>query len=186
MQQYHRTIITLCAIIAMSLSLGCGSKSDPSSGASGDSGGTGGGKKGHVHNHPDEGIHGGPIAEWGKEEFHPELILDTEKKRATVYILDGEVKKQVPIDAQTITLVLKANKPPTTIQLKAQPDEDDPAGKSSRFVGTHEQFGSKLDVEQIHVIGKVKDKPYQGAFHDHSDEQNPPPSDNIKSEKVKP
>ena len=40
------------------------------------------------HDHPDKGPHGGPLLEWGAEEYHVEYVFDRDKKQATVYILD--------------------------------------------------------------------------------------------------
>ena len=163
------TIATLTTL----LSLGCSSK--PTSD-------TGNGSKkngGHHHDHPEKGPHGGPLAEWGDEEYHPELVLDAEKKTATVYVLDGEVKNVVPIEATTIKLTLKSENPPVTIELRAEPQKDDPAGKASRFSATNEKFGSELDPEKIVASGKVKGKPYQGNFHVHDED---PPEDEIKTQ----
>src|SRR5687767_13476253 len=63
-------------------------------------------KKGHAHEHPDEGPHGGALAEWGDEKYHAEFTVDHGKKQATVYILDGSAKKAAPIEAKEITLTL--------------------------------------------------------------------------------
>lgn len=161
------------AVLTALLSLGCSSR------PTGDAGGDSKKKGGHHHDHPEKGPHGGPLAEWGDEEYHPELVLDAEKKTATVYILDGEVKKAVPIEATSIKLTLKIESPPVTIELKAEPQKDDPAGKASRFSATHEKFGSKLDPEKIVASGKVKGKPYQGSFHVHDED---PPEDEFKTQ----
>lgn len=163
--------MTIAVLTAM-LSMGCSSK------PTGDAGG-GSKKKEDVHNHPEKGPHGGPLAEWGDEEYHAELVLNTENKQATVYVLDGEVKKAVPIEAKSIKLTLKSESPPVTIELKAEPQKDDPAGKASRFSAIHEKLGSKLDPEKIVASGKVKGKPYQGNFHVHDED---PPEDEFKTQ----
>lgn len=114
------------------------------------------------HAHPDKGLHGGVLVEWGEEEYHPEVLFDRAKKEATVNIHDGEVKKLVPIKADSITLTLM-EEPPVTIQLKAQPREGEPTGTSSRFVGTHEKLGQAGKFAGK-VEGKIGDTPYHGTF----------------------
>lgn len=153
-----RSLICSCLFgLVLVLLTGCPSEVPPPS-------------KKKVHSHPDKGIHGGPIAEWGEEEYHPELVLDKEKKTATVYILDGEVEKLVPIEAKIIKLTLKSESPVVTVELKAEPQKDEPAGKSSKFVATHEKFGTDLDPDMIVVSGKIGDKEYEKEFKHHEDE----------------
>lgn len=156
MMKIHLVKGTLVAMLIALFSLGC-SPSTSSNGASN--------KGKEEHEHPEKGPHGGPLAEWGDEEFHVELVLSTENKQATVYVLDGHAEKAVPIEAETVTLILKSEEPPVQVELKAEPQEGDPAGKASKFVGTHEKLGAKLDPEKIVASGKVKGKPYQGHFH---------------------
>lgn len=115
------------------------------------------------HAHPTEGPHGGALIEWGDEEYHLEFTVDHAKKEATVYVLDGEVKKAAPIKAESLTLVVKNVTPPATITLKAAPEKDDPAGSSSRFAGTHDALGKVMEF-QGEVSGKVGDTPYSGEF----------------------
>ncbi|MBI3410419.1 MAG: hypothetical protein HY040_18935 [Planctomycetes bacterium] len=128
-------------------------------------------KNGHKHDHPHEGPHEGALAEWGNEEYHAEFTVDHEKKQATVYILDGEVKKAAPIPVESITLTLTNVKPTVQITLKADPDKGDPKGSSSRFVGVHETLGVEMDFKG-QISAKFGDRPpYSGDFdekaHDH-------------------
>src|SRR5829696_9292877 len=55
------------------------------------------------HDHGAEGPHGGALAEWGEEEYHPEFTVDHATQEATVYVLDGSAKKAAPIDAKELT-----------------------------------------------------------------------------------
>jgi hypothetical protein len=128
-----------------------------------------------VHDHPDEGPHGGALAEWGDEEYHAEFTVDHKEKKATVYILDGEVKNPVPIEAESITLTISNVTPPATITLKADPQKDDPKGKASRFSGTHDSLGEEKAFKGT-IQGKIGDKPYEDDFeekaHDPRDRKN--------------
>jgi hypothetical protein len=110
----------------------------------------------HAHDeHPEKGPHGGPLAEWGEEEFHAEFTRDPDKKQVTVYILDGKVEKAAPIKAETIKLTLTSETPPVDIELKASPEKGE-EGKSSRFVGTHDKLGQKAKLKGIIVGPKYK------------------------------
>src|SRR2546425_656259 len=84
--------------------------------------------------------HGGETPEGGLYEgadhkFHARLKLDQDKQQATVWILDGKAKKQVPIKAKTIAVLIKGADP---IPLKALPEKG--AEMASRFAGKHERF----------------------------------------------
>src|SRR5436190_17809198 len=77
--------------------------------------------------HGEVGPHKGAIAEWDEsDETHAEYTVDHKAKEATVYILDGEIKKAKPIAAKEITVTLKD--PPVTFKLVAVPDKGDAAG----------------------------------------------------------
>jgi hypothetical protein len=121
---------------------------------------------GRKHDHGAEGPHGGAIAEWGEEEYHPEFTVDHATQEATVYVLDGSAKKAAPIDAKELTLTLKLS-PPVTVALAAKPQEGDPAGKSSRFVGRHQEFGKDQEFAGT-ISGQVGGKPYSGDFKEES------------------
>lgn len=127
-------------------------------------------RRGAAHDHPDHGPHGGALVEWGEEDYHPEFTVDHAKKQATVYILDRNAKKASPIATETITLTLTHRTPPVQVTLKADPQEGDPAGSASRFVGTHEELATEMEFKG-EISGKVGDKPYAGTFaekpHDH-------------------
>jgi hypothetical protein len=117
------------------------------------------------HDHGTEGPHGGPLAEWGDEEYHAEFTVDHKSQEATVYVLDGQsAKKAVPIDAKEIILTLNV-KPPVTITLAAKPQDGDPAGKSSRFVGTHAVLGQEQEFSG-RVSAQFGGKPYDGEFEE--------------------
>jgi hypothetical protein len=117
-----------------------------------------------VETHPDRGPHGGPLAEWGEEEYHVEFTADRGKKEVAVFILDGSARKPAAIKAKTVTLTMKKEKPPVQVKLTADPQKDDAPDTASRFVGTHEKFAEELDPDEIDVSAEVNSKPYEGTF----------------------
>ncbi len=131
---------------------------------------------GHSHDHGVEGHshgagpHGGTLADWGGGKFHVEFTVDHDKKEATVYIFGTDEKTAVPIDASEITLTIKD--PSFTTTLAASPQDGDPEGKASRFIGNHDSLGVVQEYEGS-MSGVVDDTPYSGNFkeeaehHDH-------------------
>lgn len=113
---------------------------------------------GHAHR---AGPHDGTIADWGGGKFHVEFTVDHEKQQATVYILGADEKTPTPIDASEIDISIVD--PMMQFTLLAAPEESDPPGKASRFVGEHE----KLAVVQEYagtISGVVDGTPYSGDF----------------------
>lgn len=119
--------------------------------------------KGHEHDHAEEGPHGGALAEWGGGKLHAEFTVDPKKSEATVYILDEQVKKPAAIDAETILLTLKNVSPVAHVTLKAAPQDGDPKGKASRFVGTDPALAKEMEFTG-EISGKANGKSYAGPF----------------------
>ncbi len=115
-----------------------------------------------AHDHGAAGPSGGVLATWGSEEFHAEFVVDHPTGEATVYILDGTAKKVAPIDAKTVTLSLKET-PPVTVTLDSKPQDGDPVGKSSRFVGRHDVLKTVKEFSGS-ISGKAGGKNYTGDF----------------------
>jgi hypothetical protein len=113
------------------------------------------------HDHADEGPHGGDLAQWGDEEYHLEFTVDHAQRQATVYVYDGNVKRATPIPVQALALTLK--RPAVTMSLEARPQDGDPAGTASRFVGTHAALAKDQEFEGA-ISGQVGGKPYSGDF----------------------
>ena len=114
------------------------------------------------------GPHGGTVIEFGK--WHGEFCVDHARQEATVYILSGNLKRPVAFAADKLTLSLK--EPKLQIELKAAPQEADPAGKASRFVGTHPALGKEQEFAGT-VSGVVDGKPYLGDFEEKPDADHP-------------
>ncbi|MFO0850756.1 MAG: hypothetical protein U0871_19700 [Gemmataceae bacterium] len=113
------------------------------------------------------GPHKGPVAEWGEEEYHLEVVADAKTGDVTVYVYgnhsDLHKGTAKAIEAKTITLSLKTTDTPTTVKLEAKPAKGDPEGKSSVFVAKNDAF--KTDKKLVGTIsGKLGTKPYSGDF----------------------
>lgn len=124
----------------------------------------------HVHadgtEHAPHGGHGagpheGTVADWGGGKFHVEFTVDHDKQEGTVYILGSDEKSPVPIDAESIDLSI--NDPVMQVTLKAAPQDSDPAGKASRFIGNHEKLGVVQEYAGT-IAGVIEGTPYSGDF----------------------
>jgi hypothetical protein len=113
------------------------------------------------------GPHKGPVAEWGEEEYHLEVVADAKTGDVIVYVYGdhGALHKGTakPIAAKTITLSLKTTSPATTIKLEAKPAKGDAEGSSSMFVGKSDAFKSEKKLVGT-ISGKLGTKPYTGEF----------------------
>lgn len=115
-----------------------------------------------AHEHPTVGPSGGVVVEWGEEEYHLEFLADRTAGEATVYVLDGTAKKVTAVGAKSLTLSLEGT-PPVTVTLEPKPQEGDPAGKSSRFVGKSDAL-KKEGLFSGSLSGEVGGKNYTGDF----------------------
>jgi hypothetical protein len=101
--------------------------------------------------HAELGPHKGALIELGEEEYHAELVNDEKTHTATIYLLDGAVKENVPIPAKDISISLKHDGKTETFKLKAVPQKTDPAGLSSMF--------SLKDRELVHDLRRKSSDP---------------------------
>jgi hypothetical protein len=121
----------------------------------------------HAHG---EGPHGGTLADWGGGKYHVEFTVDHGKKEAAVYVLGLDEKTAAPIAAKDSQLLLTINQPAFEVTLKAAPQPGEPAGSSSKFVGTHENLGTEQTYAGT-ITAEVDGTPFAGDFneepHDH-------------------
>jgi len=124
----------------------------------------------HVHG---AGPHGGAVGDWGGGKLHFEFKPNHDTKEATVWILGSDEKTATPIKAKDgkIQVSIKGVKTKETfdIVLKADPQKEDPAGKSSRFVGKHDKLAMEQDFEGT-VSGEDDGTPYVGDFKEAPEE----------------
>jgi len=110
---------------------------------------------------PDEGKppHGGALfAPKGQHTYHLELTKEMGKP-AHLYVLDGKVKKYVPITAKTIEMEVKGDKP-LKIEFKAEPQEGETKDASSRFTAPAGKVPDNLDLSKVEIHAEIKDKQY--------------------------
>ena len=84
------------------------------------------------HSHAAHGPHGGHIIELGQEEYHAEWTHDEEGK-VTIYLLDSEMKKDVPIAADHVTIDVKIGTKTSTFNLAAVDPMGGDMPKASKF-----------------------------------------------------
>ena len=120
----------------------------------------------HAHEHGDP-PHGGTLIELGDEEYHAELVQDKAAGTVTVYILDSHVENPVPIAAEEITISAKSQ----SFALKAEPQEGEPQGQSSRFVSRDQALNDLIAGDDVHakLILKIGENPYNGDIVIHRD-----------------
>jgi len=116
-------------------------------------------EKDHEHG---AGPHGGAIGEFGGK-YHYEFTVNHKTQEATIYILGGDAKKAAPIKADVLSLSIF--KPMFRVDLKPVPQEGDPKGTSSRFVGKHEKLGVEQEFAG-ELSGDVDGKTLSGEFEE--------------------
>ncbi|QDT16682.1 hypothetical protein [Alienimonas californiensis] len=118
------------------------------------------------------GPHDGTVTDWGGGAYHPEFLVDHDKQQATVYLHGPDEKTPAPIAAESIRLTIV--EPEIDVELAADPQEGDPEGKASRFVGTDPGLGVVREYEGT-ISGLIDGTPYTGDFkevaHGHSEEE---------------
>ncbi len=120
----------------------------------------------HGHDHPHShgaGPHDGTLADWGGGKYHVEFTVNHDQQEATVYILGGDEKTPAPIQAAEIQLSI--TEPALQVALKAVPQEGDPQGSASRFVGNHAGLGVVREYAGT-ITGVIEGTPYSGDFHE--------------------
>jgi hypothetical protein len=128
-----------------------------------------GGEHAHDHSHA-HGPHGGHIVEIGEEEYHAEW-LHAEDGTVTVYVLDKEMKNEVPIAAETITIDLKIGETPKSFTLEAVQRSEGDMPKTAKFEVTDKGLVEVLKGLGGSVTATLKldidGKPYTAAItHD--------------------
>jgi hypothetical protein len=118
------------------------------------------------------GPHGGTVADWGGGKYHVEFTVDHGKQEATVYILGSDEKTPAPIKAADGQLLLTIKEPSFQVPLKAAPQQGDPKGTASRFVGKHEKLGKEQEFAGT-ISGEADGTPYAGDFQE--EPEGPPP-----------
>jgi hypothetical protein len=150
--------MTLLLILAL---VGCSSQSAPPTAEA----------EHDEHAHESGGPHGGAIIELG--EYHAELVHDDAAGTVTVYVLDGALAKNVPVDAKEATINITREGGGKQFSLSASPVEGELEGWSSRFVSSDPELGKELDhpgAAAVFVVS-INGKQHRGfVAHDHDHE----------------
>jgi hypothetical protein len=99
---------------------------------------------GHDHSHA-HGPHDGHIVEIGEEEYHAEYTHDGQGK-ITVYVLDKDLKKEVPIAAEKIVIETKIGKATNSFELMAVNPTEGDMPMASQFEITDVQLEEVLKI----------------------------------------
>ena len=160
MQTNKLKLTSLAVVCVLAIATGCNNSQEPAGPSEKPPAGEDAEhKEGHAGH--GTGPHDGTVADWGGGKYHVEFTVNHNKKEATVYILGDDEKTPVAIQAAEIHLAIK--KPALQTALKAAPQEGDPEGKASRFVGNHESLGVVMEYEGT-ISGEVDGTPYSGNF----------------------
>lgn len=172
MQKTIRTFVTLAALSA--LLTGCNqSAPPPSAPASSPKPKVESAARTEPHGAHGAGPHDGAVADWGGGKYHVEFTVDHDKQEATIYVLGSDEKTPAPVKAADGKLMLTIADPAMEVELDAVPQDGDPDGTSSRFVGKHENLGHVQEFAGT-ISGEVEGTPYTGDFKEE------PPSDEKK------
>lgn len=123
----------------------------------------------HDHDHPSTGPHGGDLVELGNEQYHAEILHED---KALVYVLDGSAKSAAPIAASELVINVAHDGKSEQFRLAADPDAQDPEGKSSRFSSDDGELLSDLKSgdARVELVVDIDGKQYRGKLehsHDH-------------------
>jgi hypothetical protein len=115
----------------------------------------------HDHSAHEVGPHDGTMTVWGGGKYHAEFTVDHDTREATVYLIGSDEKSPAPIKADKVLLNIK--QPTFQVELSAKPLDGESNGRSSRFVGFHENLGVVQEFAG-RISGEVDGKPYSGDF----------------------
>jgi len=184
--------LSLISGVTLSLLIGCGGSDDFQEFNPGDIKPADPGAHDHHHHHGEDhkAPHGGTLVALGDHQYHAEIVWDETAKTITVYVLDGEAEKAVPISAGEISLATGTGDKAEKHTFAAQPEEGDGEGKSSRFVSTdkalfetfHDNDSATGQID-LSIDGKSFAVPVVHQEHDHHDHEHDKHDDHKHGEK---
>jgi hypothetical protein len=154
----YRLFPTLGLLTCVFLTVGCGNREEEKPAADTAASSTAADDGGHSHG---SGPHGGAVSDWGGGAYHVEFTVNHDEKQSTVYVLGSDGKTPAPVASSKISL--RIDEPAFDMQLTAEPLDGEPAGTSSRFVGTHDNLGVVREFSGS-ITGEVDGTPYVGDF----------------------
>jgi hypothetical protein len=128
----------------------------------------------HDHSHEALGPHNGHILELGQEQYHAEWTHDDASGKVSVYILDKDMKKEVPIGAETLSIVTKVGQQEEMVfNLEAVAPTTGEKPQSAQF-----EIIDKQLVETLSTVGgdvsarlevTIEGQPFSAKFESHAD-----------------
>ncbi len=107
----------------------------------------------HSHEHHHAPHHGDLVA-LGDHQYHAEITWDEKNKTITVYVLDGEAAKAVPIAAKQLVLTIGKDDAKQHT-LAAQPQDGDGKDMASRFQTTDKKLFDSFHGNK-HTTGHIQ------------------------------
>jgi len=164
--------VALFFVLFLALCLvGCGGTNNPAK--------NGGKPDEHAHEHSHEGPHGGHLIELAepmkenKEEYHIEWNHE-ESGKVTVWLLDGEGKKEVPTTADNVLIDVTVGGKSETFELLPLDRTTGEKAAAFKFEVTDKGLLGKLETVGVgDVAAKVRvdvnGKAYEGTFEKHEE-----------------
>jgi len=161
--------VALFFVLSLCLA-GCGGPNKPAQ--------NGGKPDEHAHEHSHEGPHGGHLIELAepgkenKEEYHIEWNHE-ESGKVTVWLLDGEGKKEVPTTADNVLIDVTAGGKSETFELLPL-DRTTGEKAAFKFEVTDKGLLGKLETVGVGDVAakvrvKVNGTAYEGSFEKHEE-----------------
>lgn len=132
---------------------------------------------GHDHSageHSHIGPHKGHLIELGtNEEYHAELLHDEAAHRVTVYILDGEAKKNVAVTQPELVINVVSGGTPQQFKLAAVTQANEMAGMASCFQLEDHKLCDALDSPDSkgRLAIDINGKRFVGELEHHDDDK---------------
>ena len=155
---HHNTLRSRLAILALTgllaATIGCTDSDEFQEFSSSDIKPADDGAHQHSHEHHDA-PHQGELVALGDHLYHAEITWDEKNKTITVYVLDGEAAKAVPIAAKQLVLTIGKDDDAKQHPLAAQPQDGDGKDKASRFQTTDKKLFDSFH-DNKHTTGHIQ------------------------------
>ena len=181
MARFSSVAVGLAALAVMIWASGCSVKMSSTTSTSSGTGSSKTADKGHAHekghdhyhDHAHHGPNGGHIVEIGEEEYHAEWTHDESTGLVTIFILDKDMKKEVPIEAAEIEIATKVAEAEKTYKLAATNASEGDNPTASRFALEDKALLTALEVAgtngtEATLNLTIAGKPYAAKFEQHS------------------
>ena len=123
--------------------------------------------------HPAQGPHRGSLIEFGDEDFHAELVHDDSTDTITIYVLDKEARRAVPVTTRTVTLDIRAAGRSHRYTLVANVRGTEGFGAASVFTASDNLLCQLLDVDGVsaRLTIEIDGKSFVGQLGKHAHQE---------------